>query len=312
MIPTLEEGFTEWEIIINPDLRFARAETWKHGIKRYWGFDPSNNTHKLMYVQYPKKIFSRDDMNRILPKYTGCKLCIVGKKFIKEKNNNTINMSYSIIDNLGKIPKIGKYISGNRYMTEPIIMNILSTISRYPFAMIFKPFGKALFSLLTGIIGEIGVAYLIKNNVIQGEWATFFANHISSAAEMPAKGGTLSLGMKDDIRSLKNALKTGNFYGIADSLLNEAGAVKRAVKGYGTSFKNAFANITRGGKRLRTVETTLPTKLRKRPFGVKYAEDFKYLDTSHRFRDVSNFGTGFRKERRFRESGDAVYASMMG
>lgn len=315
MIPTLKEGFTEWEIIINPDLQFARAETWKHGIKRYWGFDPISKTHKLMYVQYPKRNFSRNDMKRILPKYKKCKLCTVGKKFIKEKNNTTINMTYSIIDNLGRIPKIGRYISGNRYMTEPIIMQILSTISRYPIAMFSKPLGKVLGSLAIGILGEVGVAYLIKNKIIQGEWANFFANYISSAGEMAARGGELSLGIKDDVRRLKNAIRGGNFYGIADSLLNEAGAIKRAIKGYGASFKNAFANIgIRGGRRLRTTETTLPTKLRKRPFGkkfaVKYAEDFKYRDTSHRFRDISDFGKGFRKERRFRESGDKVYNSL--
>nr|BDI55211.1 MAG: hypothetical protein [uncultured archaeon] len=308
--PILKSGFTEWEIIINPDLQFARAETWKHGIKRYWGFDPTTKTHKLIYVQYPKNKFSRDDMNRILPKYTGCKLCIIGKKFIKGKNNTTINMNYSIVDLFGKIPKIGSSITRNRFMSEPIIMNILSTISRYPIAMVFKPFGKALASILVGIAGEVGVAYLIKNNIIQGEWATFFANYISSIGEMPAKGGVLSLGYKDDLRRLKSAIKSGNFYGIADSLLNDAGAIKRAIKGYGTNFKKTFANIRRGGRRLRTTETTLPTKLRKRPFGVKFAEDFKYKDTSHRFREIGTFGSGFRKERRFRESGDAVYNAL--
>ena len=313
--PVLKEGFTEWEIIINPDLKFARAETVKKGIKRYWGYDPSNNSYKLMYIQYPKSTFNRADMERIIKKYETCKLCSIGKKFIKGKNNNTINMTYSIIDNLGRIPKIGRYISGNRYITEPIIMQILSTISRYPFAMTLKPLGKAIASILIGILGEVGVIFLIKNRVIQGEWANFFANYLTSTIEMPAKGGTLSLGLKDDIRALKSAVKSGNFYGIADSLLNEAGAIKRAMRGYGAKFKTAFAGIRRGGRRLRTTETTMPTKLRKRPFGnVKTASDYKYMDTAHRFREIGkfgNFGSGFRKERRFRESGDAVYAAMM-
>jgi len=309
--PVLKEGFTEWEIIINPDLKFARVEIVKKGIKRYWGFDPSNNSYKLMYIQYPKSAFNRTDMERIIKKYKTCKLCSIGKKFIKGKNNNTINMTYSIIDNLGRIPKIGRYISGNRYITEPIIMQILSTVSRYPFAMTLKPLGKALASILVGILGEVGVIFLIKNRVIQGEWANFFGNYLTSTLEMPAKGGTLSLGLKDDIRALKSAIRSGNFYGIADSLLNEAGAIKRAMRGYGTKFKTAFAGLKRGGKRLRITETTLPTKLRKRPFTVKGASDYKYQDTAHRFREIGTFGSGFRKERRFRESGDAVYASMM-
>ncbi|KKN15270.1 hypothetical protein LCGC14_0987890, partial [marine sediment metagenome] len=213
--PTLKEGFTEWEININQDLDFIRAEILKHGIKRYWGYDHISKTHKLMRVQYPKRFFSRADMERILPKYKKCKLCSVGKKFIKGKNNNTNNMTYSIIDNLGRIPKIGRYISGNRYITEPIIMQILSTISRYPFAITLKPFGKALASILVGILGEVGVIYLIKNKIVQGEWANFFANYLTSTLEMPARGGTLSLGFKDDIRALKSAIKSGNFYGIA-------------------------------------------------------------------------------------------------
>jgi len=313
--PTLKEGFTEWEVIINQDLQFIRSEIWKHGIKRYWGYDKNSETQKLMFVQYPKKLFSRKDMERILPKYNKCKLCQVGKKFIKGKNNNTsIMVNYSVVDLFGKIPKIGNSITKNRDMSQPIIMQLLSTITRYPIAIIFKPLGKRLVSLFLGIVGEVGVAYLIKNNVIKGEWADFFANYISSSVEMAGKSASLSLGAKDDLRRLVGSIKAGNFAGISDSLLNKMPTIRKAIKGYGTSFKNAFNNSTRRG-RLRTTENTLPIgkivgkKLFKN-YGSQpsYADDFKYTDTSKRFKTTSEFGSGFRTKRRFKVSSDRLYA----
>jgi len=316
--PTLKEGFTEWEIIINQDLKFIRTEIWKHGIKRYWGYDKNSKTQKLMFVQYPKKTFSRKDMERILPKYNKCKLCKVGKKFIKGKNNTTTTMvNYSIVDLFGKIPKIGNSITRNRYMTQPIIMQFLSTITRYPIAIVFKPLGKSLVSLFVGIVGEVGVHYLMKNDLIKGEWADFFANYISSSIEMKGKSSSLSLGAKEDLKKLVRSVKAGNFAGVSDSLLNKMPMIRKAIKGYGASFKNAFTNSTRRG-RLRTTENTLPIgkivgkKLFPDNLGRKknmnYADDFKYTDTSKRFRTTSEFGSGFRTKRRFKVSSDRLYA----
>jgi len=312
--PILKEGFTEFEIVINPDLKFARAETWKHGIKRYWGFDPIDKSQKLIYVQYPKSKYSRSDMVRILPKYSNCRLCKISsspKKLIKGKNNNTI-MDYSIISNLGKIPAIGSYITRNRDITEPVVMQTLSTITRYPLSILNTELGKRLFSLLIGLGGLAVVNYAIKSGTLKGEWANFFANYISSAAEMEAQKGTLSLGVREDLRRLKNSIKAGNFSGIAYSLLNDPAHIQRTIKNIQSSFSNAF-HLPRGGRRLRPTENTMPTikKLfgsgKSGDFEVKYADDYKYTDTSKRFKDISAFGSGFRKERRFRESGDAVY-----
>lgn len=310
----LKEGFLEWEIVINPDLKFARAETWKHGIKRYWGLDPIDKSHKLMYVQYPKSVYSRSDMKRILPKYLNCKLCKISstpKKLIKGKNNNT-NMDYSIVNLFGKIPALGSLITQNRDISEPIIMQTISTVTRYPLAILSTELGKKLWSLLIGIGGTAAISYLVKNDIVKGEWYNFFANYISSAAEMNAQKGTLSLGIKSDLIRLKESIKAGNFGGIADSLFNDATSVKRAVRsivrGYKGSFDKAF-HLLRAGRRLRPTENTMPTKYSGKSggFAVNTAGDFKFTDTSKRFKDISAFGRGFRKERRFRESGDAVY-----
>ena len=310
--PFLKEGFTEWEVIINPDLKFARAETWKHGIKRYWGFDPTDSSQKLMYVQYPKNKYSRVDMMRILPKYKGCKLCVIGKKLINKKNNNT-NMDYSIINLVGKTPAIGNLVTRNRGITEPLIMQGLATLTRYPLAIMNTELGKRLFSLLIGAAGLAGVNYIIKNATLRGEWFNFFSNYISSAGELNALKSGSGFGVSEDLAKLKRSIKTGNFGGIADSLLKDATTVKRRVKGvvrgYKGSFDNAF-HLLRGGRRLRPTENTMPNKLfggNGTKFAVKNAGDFKYNDTSKRFKDISAFGSGFRKERRFRESGDAVY-----
>lgn len=311
--PTLKEGFLEWEIIINPDLDFFRVENWKHGIKRYWGYDYSDKSHKLMRVIYPKSNFSRNDMKRILPKYKDCKLCNIGKKFIKGKNNTSINMNLSIIDLLGKIPKIGSSISRNRYFTEPIVMQVIAAISRAPIAFYTTDFGKRLISFFAGLIGTAGVHYLIKNRVIQGEWASFFANYIASSAEPEARKEGDFFGVKDDWNRLKLGIKTGNFGTIANSMFTNisTSAIKRTIQGtlqgYGQKFKGVFNTFK--GRRLRITEGTMPIKRR---FGnVKYAEDYGYEDkVGKRFRDISAFGSGFRTQRRLRESGDAVYAAI--
>lgn len=306
--PILEEGFLEWEVIINPNLKPIRAETLKHGIKRYWGYDNIDKKFKLMMVQYPKSRFSRSAMESILPKYQECKLCVIGKKFIKGKNNTKSMVNYSIVDLFGKIPKLGSVITRNRYMSQPIIMQLLSTLTRYPIAIVFKPLGKRLVSLFLGVVGEVGVAYLIKNSTLKGEWAEFFANYIASSVEMAGKGSSLSLGARADLRKLVGSVKAGNFAGISDSLLNSMPSIRRAVKGYGRSFKNAFSNFRRG--RLRITENTMPPI--KKIFGgnaVNYAEDFGYTDTSKRFRASTEFGSGFRAKRRLRESSDRLYAA---
>ncbi len=313
--PILEEGFLEWEIIINPDLKFTRTTTEKHGIKRYWGYDNIDKKHKLMFVQYPKSKFNRSAMEKILPKYEVCKLCIVGKKFIKGKNNTKSIMNYSIVDLFGKIPKVGNAITRNRYISQPIIMQLIATITRYPSAIILKPFGKRLLSLFLGIVGEIGVIYLIKNKVIQGEWADFFANYLSSSMEMAGKGSSLSLGVRQDAGKLMRSIKAGNFAGISDSLLNSMPSIRKAVKGYGASFKNAFNKFNNSLRigRLRTTENTLPIGkiVGKKLFGntPNYAEDFRFIDTSKRFRTTSEFGSGFRTKRRLRVSSDRLYAT---
>jgi len=311
--PILKEGFTEWEVIINPDLKFTRAEKWKHGIKRYWGYDFADGHHKLMFVQYPKSKFSRKAMKSIIPKYDRCELCTVGKKFIKAQNNNKIIMSKSVIDLFGKIPKIGNAITRNRYMSQPIIMQLIATLTRYPIAIAFKPLGKRIVSLVIGLVGEVGVAYLMKNKVIKGEWADFFASYISSSAEMAGKGSSLSLGVRQDMGKLVRSIKAGNFAGISDSLLNSMPSIRRAVKGYGNSFKSMFNSMRSG--RLRTTENTLPIgklvgKKLFKDYGkaAAFADDFKFTDTSKRFRSSSEFGSGFRAKRRLRESSDRLYA----
>ncbi len=94
--PTLKEGFLEWEVIINPDLKFVGTETLKNGVKRYFGLDPITKKQKLMYIQYPKSHFSRSDMKRILPQYDGCKLCKIGKH-ISISNTSYLSSSTDII-----------------------------------------------------------------------------------------------------------------------------------------------------------------------------------------------------------------------
>ncbi len=213
-------------------------------------------------------------------------------------------MDYSIINLIGRTPLIGNLVTRNRTIMQPAIMQSFATLTRYPLAIMTTEFGKRMLSLLIGAIGLTGVSYLIKNETIKSEWASFFSNYFASAAEMNAKKGVLSLGIADDIGKLKRAIKSRNMYGVADSLVRNPVAIKRAVKNITSQFSNAF----RSG-RLRATENTMPNKLFKsNKYTVKNASDFKYTDTAaRRFREIGTFGKGFRKERRFRESGDAVY-----
>ncbi|KKM89500.1 hypothetical protein LCGC14_1248140, partial [marine sediment metagenome] len=183
---------------------------------------------------------------------------------------------------------------------------------------VLKPLGKRLASLAIGILGEVGVAYLIKNQIIQGEWAEFFANYITNSMEYPAQGNS-AFGVRQDVKRLMQSVKAGDFAGISDSLINKMPVIRKVVRGYGTSFKNMFNNSVRRG-RLRTTENTLPTgkiigkklfpdNLGRKGSHVNYADDFKYTDTSKRFRASSEFGSGFRTKRRFRVSSDRIYAT---
>lgn len=328
--PKLKEGFTEWEIEINPDLKFARAETWKKGIKRYWGFDPVGGRFKLMFVQYPKSKFSREDMNRILPKYSSCPNCTLGKKFINSENNNK-NMSmdlrnFSVVDLFGKIPAIGDKITQNRDISEGLIMQLLATISRYPISILTTDLGKRITSFIVGLIGIPATLKLAKGANVQSEWLEYFTNMISSSAEMNGRDG--SFGVEQDIAKLRRAITSGNFYGVSDALLKNNTQVKNAIDSlvsnmnfgnvggaindFGNKVKDFFGKAF-GINRLRTTEGTI-SSLPKRSYqpktpqlSVKEANDYRYIGTEDRFRDISKFGAGFRSQRRLRESGDLLY-----
>jgi hypothetical protein len=272
-------------------------------------------------------------MERILPQYKSCPNCQIDKKFINSKNNN-INMSmdirnFSIVDLLGKIPAIGQYIARNRDISEPIIMQLLATLSRYPVSILMTDLGKRIISFIIGIAGTAGTVAIArklgKNPNVESEWIQYFTNMITSAAEMPAQGGSFAL--KDDLRKLQQGITSGNFYGVSDALmksgteakqaLEEAmpefgGSIGNSLESFGQKIKQGFNNIF--GTRFRMTENTLPEQPRQfsgssrtPKLGVKEASDYQYRGTEDRFKDVSNFGQGFRSKRRLRESGDLLY-----
>lgn len=325
-MPQLGQHGSFWNVIINPNLPTARKTRWKKGIIRVWG--KVGNDEKLKYVLYPKNKFSRADMERIIPQYESCPNCQIDtkdKKFINSKNNN-INMSmnirnFSIVDLFSKIPAIGKYIARNRDLSEPIIMQLLATLSRYPTSILMTDLGKRLVSFIVGVAGVAGTVRLAKSASVRSEWTQYFTNMITSAAEMPAQGGNFAL--KDDLRKLKQGITSGNFYGVSDALMKSGTRAQRAIKdalpnfggslaNFGRKIKQSFSNLF--GSRLRLTENTLPEQPRQfegrsrtPKLGVKEASDYQYRGTEDRFKDVSKFGQGFRTKRRLRESGDLLY-----
>lgn len=316
----LKEGIREWEIIINPDLKFARAERWKKGIKRYWGYDPTNKKEKLIFVQYPKSRFTRADMERILPEYEDCKLCVVGQKFKYAKNDNK-NIMMSIVDLLGKIPKLGKYVTNNRKLSEDMIMQILATVTRYPISMWTSPTGKRVLSFIIGVIGAPVAYKYIRNMNLKSEWTTFFSNFLSSSLEMNSDG---SFGAQSDLKRMAKNLMKGNFGAMFNNTFADPATIKQELRRItrGMSFDNLFdfsglkagfdALFNRGG-RLRKTEGTIPDQVPKLGSEIKTAGDYQYVGTADRFRDVSDFkrkgsfGSGFRSKRRLKESGNKLY-----
>lgn len=340
--PKLKEGYTEWEVIINPNLKYLRTENMDKGVKRYWGIDSNTNRQKLMMIQYPKSIFSRSDMKRIIPKYKTCPNCIIGKKLINTKNNNknmalNINLpqaeEFSIINTLGRIPKVGSAITRNRVLSEKIVMQGLATISRYPLAWITTDLGKRVVSFLIGLVGIPVVYKLVKSSDMKSEWLEYFTNMLTHSIEMDAIKQGSGFGVEEDIARLIQSVRAGNFAGVGDALIKNQAEIKAQIQRvipqmsmnvpslnnfsasiaqFGNNIQSFFENTFRVG-RMRLTETTIPKDSihlggsKGHKFNIKEASDYRYVGTEDRFRDISNFSKGFKSSRRLTESSDAIY-----
>lgn len=340
--PKLKEGYTEWEVIVNPNLKYLRTENMDKGVKRYWGIDTKTNRQKLIMIQYPKDKFSRKDMKRIMPKYKTCPNCTFGKKLINTKNNNknmalNINLpqakEFSVIDNLGKIPKIGTTIVRNRVASEKIVMQLLATLTRYPLSIATTDLGKRIISFIVGLVGIPVVNKYIRSANMKSEWLEYFTNMMASSIEMTGKGGNV-FGVNDDVARLVHNVKAGNFAGIGDALIKNQAEIKSQIKRivpqmsmggnptlnkfsaglaqFGNQIQSFFENTFRVG-RMRLTETTIPKDSihlggsKGHKFNIKEASDYRYVGTEDRFRDVSAFSKGFKSSRRLTESSDAIY-----
>lgn len=330
--PKLKRIGNDWVILIprNLHLEIVKEEIdKKNGIKRVWG-KAEEDKFKLVQIYYPISNYSLDDMTKILKKYDSCKLCRIGKKnlkFINEKRNiksmsleNYKMKERSVVDLLGKLPRIGSKITGNREISEKWIMQSLATITRLPVDLYAQTLFKKIISLSVGIGGTALVAKLIKDSNVRSEWLEFFANWGANVFDpTPEQLNELAA----NINQLKSAVRNRSFYGVKSSLLKDPKQVSQAIKnitgaiGLG-SFGNKFGKISdmirgfarpRGGGRVRISEGTgaagkgsiaLQKGFRSSP---KMASDYGYIDTSRRFRDVSKFSKGFVSDRRFRQSG---------
>lgn len=309
MIPKLIELPTKWVIEINTDLRPIHTEQKKKGIIWQWGQD-WNGKYKLIAAFYPKT-FSKMDMNRIIIKYYTCPNCIIGKKNLKFKygeNNNKIMAlkGFSIVGLLEKIPKLGELIAKSpqsQAVTERWLMSIMSTLARSPVNFGFNQLFSRLLHVLIGG-GGAAVTELIpalrNNERFQNELRTFFANWASSSFDLSPE--EFSLGVSDDLMKLKAAIKGRNFYGISNAILRDPEELRRIGQKAKAAITMAFGKIGRKGRMWRQPLTHSPE-------GEKYGKlstlgaDYKYVDTTKRFRDVSDFSPSFKEKRRLRTSG---------
>lgn len=82
----------------------------------------------------------------------------------------------------------------------------------------------------------------------------------------------------------------------------EMGIEQKERRGYGL--------LSDTSKRLKVLEKTGEMDIRKKGRLLR-ASGKVYGNTSKRFRDISEFGSGFRTKRRLRESGNALYSSVL-
>jgi hypothetical protein len=313
-----------WQVTIdeNQDLRYYEKTIvrGKKGVKivRIWGKAPDGNP-KLKTIFYPKSAYSLDKMNKLMKKYDDCNLCKIGRtnlKFINNKNNIKNMKQFSIINGIGKIPKVGPMVSRNEPLTRPIIMQSLATISRLPMDMVLPEVLRKIAYLGIGGVGA-GLAYKkISDPQMQSEWIDFFANYIAMVFDpTPAQMNK----MASEINQIRAAISTrsmapfkatfasGSEIKMAVNNLKNAIGLGSLSFGLGRAFGKLGFNWK---KQLKVSEGTGPSSRaysREMAKGFhatsNVAEDFGYVDTSKRFKDISKFSRGFDNKKRFRLAG---------
>jgi hypothetical protein len=229
----------------------------------------------------------------------------------------------SVIDIFGKIPMLGKYISGNREIFEKAIMQSLAALSRYPINKFTTNLGERVLSFIIGVGGVGLVNKFIRSGSARSEWLEFFSNYIARTFE----GGNESargFGAAEDAKRALRNLKRGNFAGVGDAMFQNVSQIKAELRrlksraGFGSllNFGDKIANFFRKGW-LRTTEGTYPEReqleFRGGRSNVAQAGDYKYegrndwFRHSDKFSKPKGFGRGFRTGRLFKESGSAVY-----
>jgi len=315
----LNELATRWEVIINR-LPYHKTEV-KKGRVIIWGRD--GNIMKINQVYYPKLFYSKERVQQLIKDYyQNCPMCYIGKSINNFKyQKSEYKIMSSLIDLLGKIPKLGDWITRNRRQSEEWLMQSLATLIRNPIQMSTTTFGSKIISLIVGLGGSAGVSYLLKGYPnLQNELLTFFANWGSNTLDPTPEQINE---MARDIRKLKDAIRFGDFYGVADAIFRAPAGVEASVRNLANAVSPKLGNV---GMEFQSFVNNIPdplglkSKLRFRqvpvthtPFtpshsaggrlGVGVADDYQYIDSSKRFRRSDVFGKGFFNERKFRQSG---------
>lgn len=335
MYPKLKEGFLQWEVQINPNLKFFRAESIGKGITKYWG-EHTDGRYYPMFAIYPKT-YTKSQMDEILERYKRCPDCQIGHdnlSFKYEKNNN--RSMNSIIEQLSRIPYIGSFIAKNKSFFKNSLLQGGATALRYPIKGFTTELGGRL--ACAGIGGIPTVILFILDNLgklnipedLKDEIYTALISILMGAAEPVPSDSLGSYKLTDDVQKLKGAISTGQYFGVADALIQNPEKIKAAAQrlantvqmgNFAQKIANFFGGFNFERARqgwLRLTEGTIggrgtiPLGGGEKALGKslgnfrgksQVADEFGFLDTSKRFREISDFSSGFKSKERFRMAG---------
>lgn len=216
----------------------------------------------------------------------------------------------SVIKLLETVPPLRKLFRTNprtKKAAEEWTLQGLGTLARKPLDFGLEDLFARLFRLFIGVGGTAGTMYAKLSAQQKNELLIFFANI-----------GTSSINTSPDdlkswaktIQNLKAAFRKRSGYGVADAIFRDPRELKEAIRklkgsiemnfgDFGTKLNGFFGKIGKKGRFWEVPTTHSGGKT----FETGSSSDYGYIDSTHRFQDVSKFSPSFMNKRRLTVTG---------
>ncbi len=314
-MPTLIENNPKyWIIEINPQLReVGMPQKKRGGFTWVWGTD--GNVYKLKRALYPKSLFTRSQMTKLMIKYRVCPNCNIGRKNLKFKYpkkqytnmalKENFHMSYPFIWLTEKIiPRIAGNPSLHQFW-KSYLSTLVGNVVNAPTHSFKEPISKYLYRLLVGA-GLIGIGAVtdykgwIGGN-LRDELITMGTHILNTPSFNPVFDGFAPGEIKMLKESAARVIQKARVGSMSLQAPNVAIArIKNALNmGFGKIASN-FNKI--GSGRFWEVPTT-HAPVGGGQFATKEAGDYGYQDADW-FQDVSKFSPSFLSSQRLKISGE--------